>query len=665
MKKFTFLVVLIFCFGIGHVFSQTGFQKLYKITGSLPITMAICWSAQQTTDGGYIMAGFQNSGIPMRADVIKTTSTGAIDWKYSYGLQSFIPGIEDFTKITTPFCIRQTSDGGYIITGQQDGKCFLMKITSNGQTISWTKQYADKACGNMVKQTSDGGYIVVGYRNDDTKSDSTSIYLLKTASNGNISWDKMFKISSVDDDMGNSVVEVSDGFILAGYTTEIFGTDTTLDMVLLKTNTSGTHQWTTTFGDNSYSEVGNDIKLHSDGSSLLITGYTDRTVSGIDGSDLFIMKTNSSGTPSWTSAYNLATEDIGHRIEQTTTGLAVMGTTISIWGLTFLDMFLMQTNTTGTPSMGEVYSQTEPAHNYMADGQKTADGGFVMGGWGQGLTSMDFLLLKSDANGITGCNENAQMPEQRTYSPTSASVTPTITTPNSSSSKTGIRVDLTAIVEDVCSPAELLVAEAGNNQSVCVNQSITLGGSPTGSGGSGSYTYSWSPSTYLNNAGIANPTCTPTSAGTTTYTITVNDGSTTATDIVTVTATANVTPTFTQLGPYCVGATPGVLPTTSTNGITGTWNPATINTTSQGTTQYTFTPDGGQCALSTTIDINVTPALSAYITGNDSICIKTSPGALTVVASGGGGSGTYTYLWYRNGASIGVTSSTYNPGPIT
>ncbi|MDD4214875.1 MAG: T9SS type A sorting domain-containing protein, partial [Bacteroidales bacterium] len=42
-----------------------------------------------------------------------------------------------------------------------------------------------------------------------------------------------------------------------------------------------------------------------------------------------------------------------------------------------------------------------------------------------------------------------------------------------------------------------------------------------------------------------------------------------------------------------------------------------------------------------------------------------SPGALTVVASGGGGSGTYTYLWYRNGASIGVTSSTYNPGPIT
>ncbi len=45
-----------------------------------------------------------------------------------------------------------------------------------------------------------------------------------------------------------------------------------------------------------------------------------------------------------------------------------------------------------------------------------------------------------------------------------------------------------------------------------------------------------------------------------------------------ITINANVTPTFTALGPYCVGATPGTLPTTSLNSITGTWLPSTIST---------------------------------------------------------------------------------------
>ena len=38
-----------------------------------------------------------------------------------------------------------------------------------------------------------------------------------------------------------------------------------------------------------------------------------------------------------------------------------------------------------------------------------------------------------------------------------------------------------------------------------------------------------------------------------------------------------------------------LLPTSSNNGITGTWSPATINTATVGTTTYTFTPAAGQC----------------------------------------------------------------------
>lgn len=75
-----------------------------------------------------------------------------------------------------------------------------------------------------------------------------------------------------------------------------------------------------------------------------------------------------------------------------------------------------------------------------------------------------------------------------------------------------------------------------------------------------------------------------------------------------------ITPTFEQLGPYCVGDTPDALPTTSTNGITGIWSPTTISTASAGTTTYTFTPDAGQGASTTTMDITVNPKPTLTLT---------------------------------------------------
>lgn len=65
------------------------------------------------------------------------------------------------------------------------------------------------------------------------------------------------------------------------------------------------------------------------------------------------------------------------------------------------------------------------------------------------------------------------------------------------------------------------------------------------------------------------------------------------------------TPLFTQVGPYCGGAMIPALPTTSTNGITGTWSPALNNTA---TTTYTFSPAPGQCSGTQTMTIQVNPA---------------------------------------------------------
>ncbi|WP_445723695.1 T9SS type A sorting domain-containing protein, partial [Flavobacterium sp.] len=60
--------------------------------------------------------------------------------------------------------------------------------------------------------------------------------------------------------------------------------------------------------------------------------------------------------------------------------------------------------------------------------------------------------------------------------------------------------------------------------------------------------------------------------------------------------------TFTQVAPICAGTSLSALPTTSSNGITGTWSPAINN---QVTTTYTFTPVSGSCATTATMTIVV------------------------------------------------------------
>ena len=72
-----------------------------------------------------------------------------------------------------------------------------------------------------------------------------------------------------------------------------------------------------------------------------------------------------------------------------------------------------------------------------------------------------------------------------------------------------------------------------------------------------------------------------------------------------------VTPTFNQVISLCQNAVAPSLPTISNNGISGTWNPSTINTSISGNTVYTFTPIAGQCATTTTMSIAVTSSIQS------------------------------------------------------
>ena len=94
-----------------------------------------------------------------------------------------------------------------------------------------------------------------------------------------------------------------------------------------------------------------------------------------------------------------------------------------------------------------------------------------------------------------------------------------------------------------------------------------------------------------------------------TYTFTPNAGQCADPATFTVTVDPNITPTFNATSfSICAGSTPPTLPSASLNGITGTWNPATID--NQNSANYTFTPDAGQCAVAAIADVTVIPLIT-------------------------------------------------------
>ncbi|WP_396147163.1 gliding motility-associated C-terminal domain-containing protein [Flavobacterium sp.] len=142
----------------------------------------------------------------------------------------------------------------------------------------------------------------------------------------------------------------------------------------------------------------------------------------------------------------------------------------------------------------------------------------------------------------------------------------------------------------------VLNATLGSNSPVCANGTLSLtcndGTSWSWTGPNGFTSSSQNPT--LNNV-------TSLASGTYIVAITDNNGCT-DTKSIDVIVNSSVVPTFNTPSPVCVGSTLNPLPTTSNNGIQGTWSPALNNTT---TTTYTFTPDAGQCASTTTLSITV------------------------------------------------------------
>lgn len=203
----------------------------------------------------------------------------------------------------------------------------------------------------------------------------------------------------------------------------------------------------------------------------------------------------------------------------------------------------------------------------------------------------------------------------------------------------------------------LPVANAGTSSSLCLGDTTLIGGSPSASGGTGPYTYTWTPALGLNDTTTPNPTASP--SGGTTYTLLVSDANG-CMDIDSTTIGVNPVPTA-DAGPakqLCMGGSVSLGGNPTATGGTGpytyVWQPiaglnnlASPNPTASpiATTTYTLTiTDANGCTSSgqVIVTVNALPQVSAG--SNKSMCPSTSI-VIGGAPTASGGTFPYTYAW--------------------
>jgi Secretion system C-terminal sorting domain len=398
-------IILLLCIaGTASCFAQAPAIEWQKSFGGayddIPYTI------QQTSDGGYIAAGSSTSfdgdvtGNHGLSDywVIKISASGSLQWQKSLGGSG-----NDYAN-----SVQQTSDGGYIVagvsnsndgdvTGNHGGNDFwVVKLSATG-SIQWQKSLGGtfNEIANSVIQTSDGGYIVAGnsISNDGDVSGNHGLddyWVVKLSASGSIQWQKSY--GGAGNDVAYSISQTSDGgFIVAGGSTDnggdVTGNHGGYDYWIVKLSTLGIIQWQKSFGG-TMGDRAQSVRQTADG-GYIVGGYCGSANGDVTGNhggdDCWVVKLTALGVMEWQKSLGGTGDDLAFSVQQTSDGGYVAGgySTSADGDVSMChgkeDFWIVKLDPSGSLQWEKPMGGTSWDDGFVA--VQTADGGYAMAGY--------------------------------------------------------------------------------------------------------------------------------------------------------------------------------------------------------------------------------------------------------------------------------------------
>ena len=432
-RKFSFFILLFL--QAGFLSAQFTFQRTFQAPGmNGGLDLAI------TSDSGYVVTGQHGSSGEGNCDfyVYKRNACGGTDFFNTYGDPNSQGGKS----------IKQTADGGFIVTGISQPlvvptgtvtcqETILMKLDGAGNQ-QWLKAFGNSISdwAMSVKQTTDGGYIVSGSTVNPSPY-TWDVFLLKTDAAGNTQWSKVFVAPG--EDFVDYVEQTSDGgYFMCGYS--IYSVNGNDDVLAIKTDASGNVQWSNVYGGPKADGNG-----RYDGLSLFSTrgkqtadgGYaiatSTRSFGVNDSTDMWLLKLTSAGNVQWNKTFGGTGNEEARGIYITHDGgFAIIGWTMT-FGFGEQDEYLVKTDSQGNYQWSRTFggSLREKGESIM---QSPIDHGYYIDGYSMSFTPnpavdvFDAYAIKTDSLGVSGCNETSPPTITGTGFPVKSPFTNTFTT---------------------------------------------------------------------------------------------------------------------------------------------------------------------------------------------------------------------------------------------
>jgi hypothetical protein len=394
-------------------FSQV-FQRTYESSGFSDIAVT-----RPTSDGGYIIGG-NTAGSqfgPTKAMVLKTDASGDITWSFLLS-----GGMSEAVADIIP-----TQDGNFVGVGTTFsfnaapyGNVLLFKFTPNG-TVLWTKMYGgpDYDYGHRIKQTTDGGFVIAGL-SSSFGAGGYDLYVLKTDSAGTAQWSTT--IGGPSNDEAQQVFPTADGGCMLIGSSSSYSPNMIpyYEFAMCKLMANGTLSWMKKIGVGGYCLCYDAVNTADGG--YLMTGWTDGFGQGSN--EVLLIKADSSGNGIWAKTYGGDSLDIAQRMIQRPNGELVIAGMTKSFGSGNYDGYVINTDAQGSVLWSAVYGGAASDQFYGINA--TNDGGFITSGYTHSFASgnKDAYVVKCDVAGSSGCFQDDPLTVTGTPTPITTTVTP-------------------------------------------------------------------------------------------------------------------------------------------------------------------------------------------------------------------------------------------------